>query len=378
MFGLNPSPITNEKNRILLLFSDVNASPMLLEIVKNLHRSQSPFRVAVIGSAELEICKAMRNLGIPFSLVSKRSKYGFARMLFSVSREILTFRPETILASGQFATILGMVSAYATRVPRRLFIRHHSNFHTRYGMHLGMWIDRAANSMSTGIVAVSEVVKNILINTEGVNSAKVTLIHNGIDLQRFTGSNLRKKNAHSGFSEDIHVGIVSRFTEWKGVQYSVDAFIQLISKFPNSHLHIIGAPADSFALITEKLKVLDESAYTLSDWHPDILGFLRTLDIFVHVPIGPEDEAFGLVYLEALASKTPCIFTLSGVLHELPSPEKYAEIVPFENSSAIHSSMINILSGNSPKKESMPEKWLEQYSLDTMAGEYMKLLLGVN
>ncbi len=367
---------SNTRVRFLLLFSDVNASPMLLEIVKNLKESPNTFRIVVIGDLKLEICKDLQALGIAFSIVSKRSKYGFVQMLISVMREILVTRPNTILASGQYATILGMFSAYIGGVPQRIFIRHHSNFHTRYGMHLGVLADRLANFLSTRIVAVSEVVKDILISSEGVDFLKVILIHNGIDIQKFGKIDLGSQKIFSGVNERIRVGVVSRLTGWKGVQYTVDAFLEFNARFPNSHLHVVGAPADFFGVVSKKLSTLNKSDYTLTSWYPDVLGFLRGLDIFVHVPIGPQDEAFGLVYIEALASRTPSIFTISGVLQELPNPEKYAYIAPYENSNAILNEMIKILDPVAPKKEPLPQQWFQQYSLDAMGKEYMKLLIG--
>jgi glycosyltransferase involved in cell wall biosynthesis len=351
---------------------------MLLEISKNLKESQDTFRIVVIGDLELEICKNLEALGIAFSIVTKKSKYGFVRMLISVMRIILASKPKTILASGQYATVLGMISACLGRVPQRLFIRHHSNFHAKYGMHFGLLVDHFANFLSTGIVAVSDVVRDILITSEDVNSSKVILIHNGIDIQKFGEIQLDRQRIFPGESKIIRVGVVSRLTDWKGVQYSVDAFIKFNAQFPNSHLHIVGAPADSVGLVSEKLSALSKSDYTLTSWHPDVFGFLQELDIFIHVPIGPQDEAFGLVYIEALASRTPSIFTISGVLHELPNPQRYAYIAPYEDSTAILNEMIKILDNTAPKKEPLPQKWLQQYSLDSMGKEYMKLLFGTN
>jgi glycosyltransferase involved in cell wall biosynthesis len=241
-----------------------------------------------------------------------------------------------------------------------------------------MFADFIANYLSTEIVAVSEVVKEILVNSEGVNSAKVILIHNGIDTERFLAINFSREKLSSINHNEIKVGVVSRMTGWKGVQYTVDAFIMLHSRFPNSHLNLVGAPSDSYELIHDKLAALDPSAYTLVSYHPDILGFLQSLDIFVHVPIGPQDEAFGLVYIEALASRTPSIFTISGVLHELSNPEKYAQIVPYQDSIAIFNEMVKILEVASPNGDSVPQEWLELFSLDTMGKRYMKLLIGVN
>jgi len=369
---------STSKAQILFLFSDVNASPMLLQIVKNVQQSEYSFKVVVIGEIDLEICKGLQQLGIDPFLISKRSKYGLLWMLVSVTRQLLISRPKTILASGQYATILGILPAYILRVRRRIFIRHHSNFHAKNRMQFGMLADFIANYLSTEIVAVSEVVKEILVNSEGVNSAKVILIHNGIDTERFFAINFSREKLGSINHKEISVGVVSRMTGWKGVQYTVDAFIMLHSRFPNSHLYLVGAPADSYDLIKDKLAILDPSAYTLVSWHPDILGFLQSLDIFVHVPIGPQDEAFGLVYVEALASRTPSIFTISGVLHELSNPEKYAQIVPYQDSIAIFNEMVKILEVASPNGDSVPQEWLQQFSLATMGKRYMKLLIGVN
>ena len=362
--------------QILFLFSDVNASPLLLQIIKNVQQSEYSFKVVIVGDMELELCKDLQRLGIDSSLISKRSKYGLVWLFAAVARQFSISRPEMVLASGQYATILGMLSAHMLRVHRRIFIRHHSNFHTKNRMWFGKFADLMGNYFSTEIVAVSEVVQEILIDSERVNPSKVILIRNGIDTERFAGVGFPREKPSSTKNIEIAVGVVSRMTGWKGVQYTVDAFVMLHSRFPNAHLNLVGAPSDSYGLIKDKLGALDSSAYTLTSWNPDIFGFLQKLDIFVHVPIGSQDEAFGLVYIEALASGTPCIFTISGVLHELPNPEKYAQIVPFEDSPAIFNEMVKILEGSVPKRESLPQVWLREYSLDTMGKRYMKLLFG--
>lgn len=363
---------------VLFLFSDVNASPMLIEIVKNVYESEYSCKVLVVGEIDLEICKTLKHLGIEPYLISKRTKYGAAFLLAAVSRQVFISRPSTIMASGQYATILGLIPSYIMRVRRRVFIRHHSNFHTKNNMHLGMFVDRIANFLSTHIVAVSEVVREILLSTEGVSASKVILIRNGVNLEGFAKTNSSEKSFSVTAREQFRIGVVSRLTGWKGVQFTVDAFLMLKAKHTNTHLDIVGAPSDSFRQIKDKLSVLDNADYSLAEWHPDIVGFLQELDVFVHVPIGPQDEAFGLVYIEALASGTPCVFTISGVLQELESPEKYAHIVPFEDSDAIFNKLVEILDGSALNRELVPQEWLQQYSLQTMGKKYLNLLVGLN
>jgi glycosyltransferase involved in cell wall biosynthesis len=371
-------PRFTPRAQILFLFSDVNASPILFQIVQNVQQSECSLKVVVIGENNLEICQDLRQIGIEPILISKTSRYRFLHMLAAVIQQTLLSRPMTVLASGQYATILGIFSAFVLRVRRRIFIRHHSIFHTKNKMRLGIFTDLISNYMATQIVAVSKVVRDILIDTEKVDPAKVILIHNGIDTDRFVEIAFLREQPRSLKYDAFQIGVVSRMTGWKGVQHTVAAFIMLHSKFPNAHLNLVGAPSDSYELIKSKLAQLDSSAYSINNWNSDILGFLQKIDIFVHVPIGPHDEAFGLIYLEALASGTRSIFTISGVLNELPNPEKYAVIVPHENSLAIYEAMMNLIESEIPSRELLPDDWLQEYSLSKMGSLYVNLLTEAN
>ena len=291
----------------------------------------------------------------------------------------MRFRPKVLFASGQFATVIGMFAAKVLNVPSRIFIRHHSNFHHKYRIRIGILLDRITNYSSTEIIAVSSVVKKILISDEAVKPEKVKLIHNGVDLNSFKFEPPRLKlESTQNFEKDIlfHVGVVSRLTKWKGVEYTAAAFVKLQKEFPNSRLHIVGAFADSYSEVTKVLSAVPKNTYTLEKINSNIPIFLHELDAFVHVPVGTEDEAFGIVYIEALASGIPCIFTQSGVIHELDAPDSYAHIVAFRNSEEIYLNLRRLIQGENVSKIAVPELWLNQFSLDVMAKSYVELLLG--
>jgi glycosyltransferase involved in cell wall biosynthesis len=94
------------------------------------------------------------------------------------------------------------------------------------------------------------------------------------------------------------------------------------------------------------------------------------------VPIGKEYEAFGIVYVEALATKIRCIFTQSGILNELEDPTKFVDIVDFGSSDAIYNALKKILQGASEPKTSVPDAWLEQFSIERMAKNYSAIIFG--
>src|SRR5262249_20164222 len=86
------------------------------------------------------------------------------------------------------ATLSGMIAARLAGVENRIYTRHHGSYHHEY-FPSAIKYDRFINFLSTDIVAISQNVKDILINYEGVSPEKIHLIHHGFDLQAFREAN---------------------------------------------------------------------------------------------------------------------------------------------------------------------------------------------
>ena len=365
-------------NYTLIVFSDVNFSPQLFAILQELHNQECSFRVILMGDPGVAISQQIKAQEWNLRVIPKRGKLGSVLYLLVLGSEILRNPPNVLFASGQFATTISMLVGKILNVQKRIFIRHHSNFHHKYNMRHGIIVDRMANYLSTEIVAVSEVVKDILISNEAVNPKKVSLIHNGIELERFqniNSKNTKADNGHERESNLFNIGVISRLTELKGVKYIAQAFAKLHEEFPNSRLHIVGAFADSYSEVSNILSLIDHTNYTIEKENSDIPSFFRSLDAFVHVPVGVQDEAFGIVYIEALASGVACIFTQSGVLNELDDAQRYVAIVPPRDLEAIYFNLRKILLGISSSRTPIPNVWISQFSLEKIAKDYAELLM---
>jgi len=368
----------HDKNKVICLFSDVQFSPQLIAIVQELVSRKVEVDIILIGHPESKIAEQIRGHKWKLQVIRPRKKIASLLNFFLISFKIIKIRPYTLFSSGLFATCLGMISGQVFLVPKRIFVRHHSNLHHKYNLRLGLILDHLCNRLSTHIVAVSGVVSEILNQVELVSKDKISLIYNGVSMKEFKHLQ-RVSNISNTFESEpkeiFRVGVISRLTEWKGVKYTAEAFAKLYLENPNTHLHIVGAHSDSFLSVTAKLKGLPEKSHTIESIVNDVPEFFSRLDAFVHVPIGRNDEAFGIVYIEALASGVNCIFTESGVITELSGPEDYAFMVPYMNSEEIYQSLKEISSDKVTLKRAIPESWLGQFSLEIMAKRYGDLLV---
>src|SRR5690606_19968212 len=101
------------------------------------------------------------------------------------------------------------------------------------------------NGLATQIVAVSSLVKKVLVEYEGVPSEKVRLIPHGFGIPDFERvgveevEGLRKKYAIQ--DKGPIIGAISRYIEWNGVQYIIPAFVEILKEFPHAVLLIANA-----------------------------------------------------------------------------------------------------------------------------------------
>ena len=118
--------------------------------------------------------------------------------------------------------------------------------------------------------------------------------------------------------------------------------------------------------IQKKLKELPEKNYVEIPFEKDLFSLYQLFDVFVHTPIDSKIEAFGQIYVEAIASGTPSIFTLSGVAHEFISDRENAIIVDYKNPEQIASG-VKFYLGNPSIKENIIKNGknsINQFKLD--------------
>jgi glycosyltransferase involved in cell wall biosynthesis len=308
---------------------------------------QKGYRIKFIllnpGDSKLE--RFLLNREISFERVACRGKIDWLKAIWNVHKILKQTRADIVHCHLLTANIIGLVSAYMAGIKHRIYTRHHSSLHHVY-FRKGIFWDRLTNRLATRIVAVSEIVRTILINWEHVAPTKVVLIPHGFRFNEYIASNpdivARWKSKYSISQNAPVVGVVSRFTEWKGIQYAIPAFHHFLVRYPDAVLLLFNARGEYEPTINNALSELPKNTFRKIEFEEDMRSAYASMDIVIHVPVDEHSEAFGQIYVEALAAAKPSIFTLSGIAPDFIRDEENALVVPFRDSRAIYTALVRL------------------------------------
>ena len=188
-----------------------------------------------------------------------------------------------------------------------------------------------------------------MINKENVETNKIHLIHHGFLISEFAEVTYERlhsfKNKYSIKDTDIIIGVISRYTLWKGIQYIIPAFKEYLKTYPSAKLLIANAHGNDEEYIKDLLYTIPRENIIEVKYERDMAALYHSLTFYVHTPINEHCEAFGQTYIEALIAKVPSIFTLSGIAKEFIINRQNAIAVDFKNEIQILEALL-LLSGD--------------------------------
>ncbi|KXK44947.1 MAG: glycosyltransferase family 4 protein [Bacteroidetes bacterium] len=303
-----------------------------------------------LNPEQWHIERYVRHRKIPCLFIKYNSKKDIPRATALIYQYLFKNKIDIVHTHLFDANISGLTAAWLARVKKRIYTRHHSDFHHRF--HRGaVKYDRYCNRLATDIVAISKNVEEILINTEQVKKSKVHLIHHGFELDAFKNVNTEEvEQLRVKYNlKDNHpvVGMISRYEKGKGIQHVIPAFQKLLKEYPNAVLVLANSHGSYAREIKAMLKQLPDHSYREIRFEYNLFALYKLFDVFVHVPEYAEYEAFGQVYVEALAAGVPSVFTLSGIALEFIEDRKNALVCKYGDSSDIYNALSEILSDSS-------------------------------
>ncbi len=367
--------MNNEKIKIVYVVSTVDFSYGMKWMGEFLPADKYDITFIFLYQKKPMLVDIFHKLGIKTIYFNYNSKYDLIKVAYRIYKLLRRIKPQIVHAHLFEASLASLVPAYVCGVPARIYTRHHSSIH-HDNFPNAVKYDRLVNRLAHKIVAISDNVKSILINKENVPANKVVLIHHGFNFTEIIGNYdksdvvLNKYHLENTFPI---IGVISRFTHFKGIQDIIPAFKILLSEYPDAVLVLANAVGDYKNEIMEMLKILPESNTRIIEFETNVFDLYRCFDVFVHVPIDATVEAFGQIYIEAMALKVPVVCTPSGVGYEYIENGKNAVVVPFGDSVAIENGILKILKDKDFANRITEEGYKNVFELFEIKGMIKKL-----
>lgn len=202
------------------------------------------------------------------------------------------------------------------------------------GYFLSRWIEHHAYNSADGVIAVSQQMREDVIEAYGIDPEKVTVIHNGIDPDFYQPTFDNDLLIEYGINPTIpFVLFVGRITRQKGISQLIEA-----AHYFDENCQIVlcaGAPdtpeiaKETEELITE-LKSKREGVILISEMLPR--EKVKVLYSHARVFACPSlYEPFGIINLEALSCETPVVGSAVGGIPEILTEGKTGFLIPLES-----------------------------------------------
>jgi alpha-maltose-1-phosphate synthase len=201
------------------------------------------------------------------------------------------------------------------------------------GYDFSLWVEKTALEMADAIIAVSNETKRDIERLFDVDSARVHVIHNGIDLDQYR--KVESTGALKRYGIDLntpYVLFVGRITRQKGFQHLMRAI-----QFMNRDFQIVlCAAAPDTPGIGEEMRTAVEREQAQRPgiiWINEMVDQKTACELYSHaaVFVCPSIyEPFGIINLEAMACETAVVASAVGGIKEVVVDGETGFLVPLE------------------------------------------------
>lgn len=256
--------------------------------------------------------KKVRALEVPFLFVSlwfnllkQKNKYDFVHAHWIIPQGIIQpFATSNYLVTGHGADVTSLNTS-VVKVLKEICLKK-----AKY------------------ITVVSEKLKQDIIKIYGIHENKIAVIPMGCDTSNFSPE--CKNESYFKDNGKKNIIFVGRLAEKKGVTYLIDAM-----KYIDANLYIVGKGPLEVELKEQALAYKDKVFFLGAKTHHELPEIYASADIFVAPSITAEDgdqEGFGLVIIEAMASGIPVVASRSGGITDIIVDSKNGLLAAEKNS----------------------------------------------
>lgn len=255
--------------------------------------------------------------GVRFQIVKKG---GYLRTYWQIFKIINQIKPDVILSNFGYvnpALLFGRMLG----VKKNLVWFHSLNEQTD-ATPRNIFIKKQFLKLSSLVIANSELTKAQLHQTFRVSKAKLLAIPFWTNIQDCEDTTPTPKEIKST-PNGLRIGCPGRLVKHKNQSLVIEALSKLAKAgYSNAQLYIAGRGEERPVLETlAKLQDVSNQVFFLNHLsHDEMIGFYKTMDVVVLPSL---HEAFGLVFIEAIALGTPTMVSENFGALTFVDSEKY-------------------------------------------------------
>ncbi|MEK6191335.1 MAG: glycosyltransferase [Chloroflexota bacterium] len=276
------------------------------------HLDRSRFEIEAVSLADGRSIQRLRELGIRVTVIPPEDDESTVRELVAYLRR----RQIDLLHAHLFrAELLGTRAAQVAGTPVVVATAHSSRIRSPADIAA---LAAVTPSIDRLIVPSAAIATKVL--AEGRGAAEITVVPNGVDLDRFSpqrsSQDTAALRAALGIPPDAFlVGVVARLEPEKGHRYLLEALPAIVEAVPDAWLLLVGEGSQTDALRAQagSLPLAARQRVVIAGFQTDIEAVTQALDVAVLPSLR---EAQGLALLEAMAARRPVVASAVGGIPE--------------------------------------------------------------
>ena len=355
------------------------AETVLLNIVKELLKSNLKINILSLSDT-CYLDKSFKDLGVDVKNYNLKSPTNFLRGLLTLCKDLRKTNPKIVQTWMPHADLIGGIIAKILTSAKIIWACHHADMSLKSLKFPTLVIFRINSILSylvpDKIVAVSEHVKTQLIKN-GFNKRSLIVIENGIDcsIYKFSTSKKNLFSYENGIKPHKNIiGFIGRYSPEKRPQDFIKLASLLTKDSREIHFIMVGEGNEKSNKELTDLITLNNltDKITLLGIRKDLPAIFSSLDLVVSTS---EDEAFGMILIEALSCGCPCISTNNaGAISVGKEYIKYADVGDITTFYSLVNDVLVLSNQEINLFRQEASKYAQsRFSIQTTANSYLKI-----
>jgi len=355
-------------------FRNQSGSVLLWNIAKRINRKKYKIFAACLREGGPYEDK-LRNIGVTvknFDLKTLLDLRIIPRLVRYIKQNNIDIVETAVFPSD----VYGRVSARLANVPVIISTMHRVEDHKQETIYRFLpFVDMLTMALTTRIIAVSGAVKNYLIRRHKIRPEKISVIYNGIDVNKYKShTNITEFKKQFNLEPSIPiVAFIGRLVKVKGVSYFLEATASVLRSGKKAQFLVVGDGPLKQSLVKQTQKLGIEQHVFFIGFRKDIPKILSLIDILVVPSLW---EGLPLTILETMSAGKPIIAARVGGIPEAIKNGETGILVPPKNPEALSGAINDLLAAPKKRKEmgeKAKQRALQLFDVERMVKEYENL-----